>query len=122
MKFIFICLYSIFSLPYTSIFLLRLGLDTNYFLRVAFSSFAFFSSSFFFFFFFLCCTRFTFRGQSTVLHCSCTVYTVHVLFRGPITTLFRKKKFKSGFYGTIHRFKNYFVTVFSVFSCIQINP
>ena len=53
-----------------------------------------------------------------------TQCTVHALFTGPTTTLFRKKKIKNGSYSTIHIFKNYFATVFSVFSkisCIQTN-
>ena len=44
---------------------------------------------------------------------------------GPITTLFRKNKNKNEFYGTIHTFKNYFATVFSVLvtiSSIQMDP
>ena len=42
-------------------------------------------------------------------HCSCTVYhcSQHCL---------RTKKIKNGSYSTIHTFKNYFATVFSVFS------
>ena len=53
-----------------------------------------------------------------------TQSTVQSLFTGPTTTLF-KKNFKNGSYGTIHTFKNYFATVFSVFnkiSCIQTGP
>ena len=53
------------------------------------------------------------------MHCSCTI---HTLFMGPTTTLFRKKNIKNGSHGTIHTFKNYFATVFSIFnkiSCIQ---
>ena len=46
-------------------------------------------------------------------YCSCTV---HALFMGPTATLFKKKKIKNGSHGTIHTFKNYFVTVFSVFN------
>ena len=49
-------------------------------------------------------------------------YGSHALFTGPTSTLFKKKK-KS--YNTIHTFKNYFVTVFSVFSkinSIQTHP
>ena len=60
------------------------------------------------FLFFFCYT--CFKGQS---YCSCTVY---VLFTGPTTTLFRKKNIKNRSHGTIHPFKNYFTTVFSVFS------
>ena len=39
------------------------------------------------------------------------------LFMGPVSTFLKKKNnFKTGFYGTFHTFKNYFVTVFSIFS------
>ena len=38
------------------------------------------------------------------------------LFMGPASTLFSKKNFKTESHGTIHTFKNYFVTIFSVFS------
>ena len=37
------------------------------------------------------------------------------LFRGPASTEFSKIKFKTKSHGTIHTFKNYFATVFSVF-------
>ena len=40
------------------------------------------------------------------------------VFTGPTTTLFWKK-IKNGSHITIHTFKNYFVTVFSVFSFLQ---
>ena len=49
---------------------------------------------------------------------------VHALFTRPTTTLFRKN-IKNGSHGTIHTFKNYFATVFLVFSkisCIQMDP
>ena len=42
-----------------------------------------------------------------------TLFTV--LFTGPTVTLFRKNT-KNGSRGTIYTFKNYFATVFSVFS------
>ena len=65
--------------------------------------FAFSCFSFFF-------TRFSFKGQSALF----THYSsiVHALFMGPITTLLKKKK--KGSHDTIHTFKNYFATVFSV--------
>ena len=44
----------------------------------------------------------------------------HALFMGPIGTLFKEKKnFKTGSYSIIHTFKNYFATVFSIFSFQQ---
>ena len=51
-------------------------------------------------------------------YCSCTV---HALFMGPTTTLFRKKKFKNVSHGTIHTFKNYFGTVFFSFQFSAIS-
>ena len=47
------------------------------------------------------------QGQKIIVyHCSRTVYsTVHVL-----------KNIKNGSHDTIHTFKNYFITVFLVFS------
>ena len=44
-----------------------------------------------------------------------TKFAVHALFMGLTVTLL-KKNIKNGSHGTIHIFKNYFVTVFSVFS------
>ena len=43
-------------------------------------------------------------------------YGSHALFMGPASTDFSKFFFKIGSHDTIHTFKNYFVTVFSVFS------
>ena len=40
----------------------------------------------------------------------------HALFTGPASTFFNKFFFKIGSHGTIHTFKSYFVTVFSVFN------
>ena len=40
----------------------------------------------------------------------------HALFTGPTNIFFRKKNFKIGCHSTIHIFKNYFVTIFSVFN------
>ena len=39
-----------------------------------------------------------------------------VLFMGLVNTFFNKNNFKIGSYGTIHTFKIYFVTMFSIFS------
>ena len=47
------------------------------------------------------------------------------LFTGPLATLFKKKKIKNGSHDTIYTFKNYFATVFSVFSkisCVRTDP
>ena len=38
------------------------------------------------------------------------------LFTGPASTFSSKNNFKTGSHGTIHTFKNYFATVFLVFS------
>ena len=43
-------------------------------------------------------------------------YGSHALFTGPASTDFSKFFFKTGSYSTIHTFKNYFATIFSVFS------
>ena len=40
----------------------------------------------------------------------------YALFTRPANTLFNKKNFKTMFYSTIYTFKNYFTTVFSIFS------
>ena len=72
------------------------------------------SGVFFFFFFF--CRRFSFYPtKCTIEYYLCTV---HILFMGPTTTLFRKK-IKNGSYGTIHTFKNYIATMFLVFNFQQ---
>ena len=66
------------------------------------------------------------RGQNSLFmyyltlftHCFGTVHGTHSHF-------IQKKNIKNGSYGTIHTFKNYFATVFSIFSkisCIQMNP
>ena len=44
-----------------------------------------------------------------------TKCTVHALFMGLTTTLFRKN-IKNELHGTIHTFKNYFTIVFAIFS------
>ena len=69
-----------------------------------------------FFFFFFSFTRFR-ETKFTVHNYSSTV---HVLFMGPTATLFRKK-IKNRSHGIIHTFKNYFVTVFLVFSFTKIS-
>ena len=87
------------------------------FLRLAFPTFSSSSSSFF-----TC-----FRGDK---HCSCTIEycsrTVHIVFtqcqctvHGTHNYFIQKKYIKNESHGTIHTFKNYFVTVFSVFSKIS---
>ena len=40
----------------------------------------------------------------------------HALFTGPVSTESGKINFKTRFHGTIHTFKNYFVTTFSIIS------
>ena len=40
----------------------------------------------------------------------------HALFTESTSTFFSKNNFNTGSYGTIHTFKNYFDTMFSVFS------
>ena len=69
-----------------------------------------FSGFFFFFFFFA-----RVNSNLTWVHCSRTVWycscTVHVL-----------KNIKNGSHDTIYTIKNYFATVFSVFSNNKLNP
>ena len=71
-------------------------------------------------FFFFDARVFVFRRQSTLfMHCLYTIYETHNYF------IQKKKNIKNESYGTIHTFKIYFVTVFSVFSkinCIQMDP
>ena len=78
----------------------------------------------------LCVCGFFF--SSTCMNSNCTVYahgftiqetncTFHILFTDP-QPLYSEKNIKNWSYSTIHTFKNYFVTVFSIFSkisCIQ---
>ena len=75
------------------------------------------SSSFFLFSFFSFArfreTKFTVHNCSSTVfallqHCSRTIHGTH--------SHFIQKKIKNGSHGTIHTFKNYFATVFSVFS------
>ena len=61
------------------------------------------------------CLRLDRAEKCFQLHCAFFSES-RALFTGPASTLFSKKNFKTGSHGTIHRFKNYFVTVFSVFS------
>ena len=63
----------------------------------------------FFFFFGACVLKWTKFDVHVLFN------TVHALFMEPTATLF-KENIKNGSHGTIHIFKNYFVTVFSVFS------
>ena len=64
----------------------------------------------FFFFFFL--GRVFHAFPMGPVHCS----------RDSQTSFFSKTFIKNGSHGTIHTFKNYFATVFSVFSDIQMDP
>ena len=65
-------------------------------------------------------------GDSALfMHYSCTIYHCLRTVHRPTITLFRKKYIKNGSHDTIHTFKNYFNTMFSVFSkisCIQTDP
>ena len=67
-------------------------------------------SSSFFFFFFLSAFQ-----HWNVLSVGSVYYS-----RDSQTSFFIKNFIKNGFHGTIHKFKNYFVTVFSVFNKISI--
>ena len=51
------------------------------------------------------------------LSCVCIkISGSRALFTGPTNTFFSKIFIKTGFYDTIHTFKNYFVTVFLIFN------
>ena len=72
----------------------------------------------------ICIFSVFFFFSSSIAHVSGDKVTVHALFMGPSITLF-KKNIKNWSHGTIHGFKNYFATVFLIFSkinCIQMNP
>ena len=80
---------------------------------------------FVFFFFFSLSRVSAFLGDKnhrsrTVYHCSRTVHNYSRTVHGTPAILFRNIYIyiyiKNGSYGTIHTFKNYFATVFSVFS------
>ena len=66
-------------------------------------------ATFCFFFFFFPSSISALRDKSTV-HALLSI--VHILFN----TIYKLKNIKNESYGTIHTFKNYFVTIFSVFS------
>ena len=77
----------------------------------AFSTFSSSSSFFYFFiflFFYFLCTGLAVRKQS---HCSRTIHETH--------NHFIQKKILNESHGTIYTFKNYFTTVFLVFSKIN---
>ena len=74
-----------------------------------------FVSAFPFFFFFLVVEKRISAGKWPVSGS-------HALFTDPQTSLFNNFFTKNGSHGTIHTLKNYFVTVFSVFSGIQADP
>ena len=76
--------------------------------RVAFFHFFLF----FFFFFFSCVWTVTSHGF-TVQEIKITVHALFIIVHSTVHTL---KNIKNGSHGTIHTFKNYFVTVLSVFS------
>ena len=75
----------------------------------AFSTFSSSSSFFYFFYFFIFYAHvLAVRKQS---HCSRTIHEIH--------NHFIQKKILNRSHGTIHTFKNYFTTIFSVFSKIN---
>ena len=73
--------------------------------------------SFFFFFFFFFFNAYNRYCSCTLLHCAGDKVTA--LLMGPTITLFWKNKNKNRSHWTIHTFKNYFATVFLVFSFQQ---
>ena len=50
------------------------------------------------------------------MHCSGTVYALFRYCSWDPQPLYSEKKIKNESHGTIHTFKNYFATVFSVFN------
>ena len=78
----------------------------------------------FFFFFGKTCTVGPMQEEKSVFFCFSS--NSRVLFIGPTSTLLKKKKnFVTRSHSTIHIFKNYFATIFLVFSkinSIQIHP
>ena len=56
---------------------------------------------------------------------SCTHKLLFTHYSWDPQLLYSEKNIKNGSHSTIHTFKNYFVTVFSIFNkinCIQTNP
>ena len=51
-----------------------------------------------------------------VLFIRLKIITVYILFTYYVCTVYIFKNIKNEFYRTIHTFKNYFTTVFSIFS------
>ena len=74
------------------------------------------SSRFLLFFFFFFSAFVDFGGQILLL------WTVYALFTHCAYTVHVLKNIKNGSHGTIYTFKNYFVTMFSVFSNNKFNP
>ena len=56
------------------------------------------------------------KSNLTWVHSAETKITVHTQFITIHSTVYTLKNIKNGSHGTIHIFKNYFVTVISVFS------
>ena len=90
------------------------GLDTR---CVCASAFPAFSS---FFFFFPSCSTYLKGQQLLFMYCSWIVAATFDYFNLQIS-LFSHFFIKNGSYGTIHTFKIYFATVFSVFSFSKIS-
>ena len=65
---------------------------------------------------FHCKSHFRLGLDSVPQHVCVFLCESHALFIGPVNTDFSKINFKTGSHGTIHTFKNYFVTIFLVFS------
>ena len=61
----------------------------------------------------------------TVQETKCTIYALFTHCSWDPQSLYSEKKIKNGSHGTIHTFKNYFTTVFSILSninCIYMDP
>ena len=111
------------------------GLLLNLYILCACLDSAFAASAFnlhvsFFFSFFFVFTRYgvmwlLFMHCSLNSSCKCWLFhseqCIRALFMEPQISLFSNFFIKNGSHGTIHTFKNYFVTVFSVFSFSKIS-
>ena len=84
-------------------------------------------SSFFFYFLFFSCVFCLLRQLSLIMHCSSTIHALQQHYSRTIAILFThcswdpqplysEKNIKNGSHNIIYTFKNYFATVFSVFS------
>ena len=101
-KYYFTTVFSVFSFHQNKLYLNRSYVLIWVLMKKQRLASAFSSSSFFF--------------RCTFLWLWCVSSGSHALFTRPTNLFFTKTFIKNGSHGTIHIFKNYFVTVFSIFS------